>query len=131
MNYIDLPRNQQLDRDLRNPRATHDSHLPFRASELDLFEIKQRALQSVVDLVTPIVEQIDGERAERAKIEVRNDQLEKRLIFIEGLLQVSNPYGGPEPKKPACIEHLETRFADFKSDFTKTSSHLDGRCNHN
>ena len=56
MNYIELPRNQMLDKELKNPKATHDSHLPFRASELDLFEIKQRALQSVVDLVTPIVE---------------------------------------------------------------------------
>ena len=53
------------------------------------------------------------------------------MLFIEGLLQVSNPYGGPEPKKPACIEDLESKFADFKSDFIKTKTQLEGRCNHN
>ena len=40
VNYIELPRDVMLDKELKNPRATTDSHLPFRASELDLFEIK-------------------------------------------------------------------------------------------
>ena len=73
--------------------------MPFKTSELDLFAIEARAKQTVTQMMTPVIESIRSERVERARVEVKYDQMQKRVRVIEALLEIKDS-SGSAPKKP-------------------------------
>lgn len=73
--------------------------MPFKTSELDLFAIESRAKQTVTQMMTPVIESIKSERIERARVEVKYDQIQARVQAIEALLEIKDS-AGTAPKKP-------------------------------
>ena len=56
------------------PKKNDQEIQVFKTSEIDLFIIETRAKQMFNNMIDPLYKQIEGEREERAKVEVMADK---------------------------------------------------------
>lgn len=79
--------------------------------------LENRARQVIHMVVQPILEQINSERNSRAKLEVTNDGLNKRIKALEDLFKISS-----SAHKPPYLDKLENEMVDLQA--SQKSEHL-------
>ena len=88
---------------------------------MDLFILESKAKKYITDQVEPIVEQIESEREERARVEVKHDKIAKRLLRLERLMGCDEA-----SEKPRSVEIVENKLADLKTKFLSATTEIRG-----
>ena len=89
---------EKLFEDLNHPITT----------EIDILGLETRARQKVYDMVHPLVEQMEGDRETRARIEVHQDRLISRIEKCEEMLGLNKSL-----IKPKFAEEIDNKIADL------------------
>lgn len=118
--YQYLAKNEKLE-EVAPTKHDQQEIQPFRISELDLFNVESKTKVLVTDMIYPIIQQIQDERDERARVEVKYDQACERIERLERLNQATKT-----SKTPEYIEKIRDQIADLKMKMSSNSQKLQG-----